>query len=485
MFSNVKDRDFFIGDPAGNGGVTGSGKILGHDHCWYQLKNSIQDAQWFRRIKALGYDHENFGEVIASRIAKLLMPEDPTNPGPRIPDVSLVANEPKKSVGVASLFITGDRVETLNDYIDPKTERPFRDPNAQKKRLIDIKLVAHNPEFPSYQRNLNAPKNAWLFKELAQAVAVSALLGDHDVNPGNMLVITEKNKSRIARIDFGHAFADQLRFPRFGGKRIHPNSILDFFNRRTLDGVPNAGESKLWRAYPALVPSQAMVEAMKGLTGKESKDKIRQGIQSAKEDFQALLRRPEKNKMGIMESLQYIAERISERKVLINHKKTAVDRIFQAMEDYVCNNVDQMIYAADIMQLQLDIDTVIRLQQKNPVILLTRDFEKLNERYKALQQDERGPFSWIKTSEKFAAFQGNLDEYIQFRREENKDEVLLDQSSELASGSEQGESLIFDSDDSSIENTIETTRHYRDIVESWRQSEEQNELNNSSKIIPE
>jgi hypothetical protein len=50
-------------------------------------------------------------------------------------------------------------------------------------------------------------------KDVCYEIALSAIVGDHDVNPANLVVVKSSSGAlRVARIDFGHAFNDLLRF---------------------------------------------------------------------------------------------------------------------------------------------------------------------------------------------------------------------------------------------------------------------------------
>lgn len=430
MPSYILHRYHFSKDKVVTDGVTGSGQVTGPGGATYQLKNPIEDAPWKRRIKAFNHDHENFEEEIAAIIAKTLMPEDLDNPGQRIPDVSLVVIPGKKAAGIASKYIDGDR-KTLNEYIDPNKKRPPKDPNEPNGRLVDIKLIA-GPSAVPYQQNLNTPENAWLRKELSRMIAISALVGDHDVNPGNILVITEDKKKRLARIDFGHAFADQMRFPHFGGQRIHPNNIMDFFNRTTLDDVSRHGESKLWRSYPALVPSQELVDAMNEVSSADAEEKIHAAILTSQANFYELLKIEGQDQAHIINSLKYIAEHVGQCKISSIPKATLLDRLFRTMEDYVCNNVQQMKYVAEIMQLQVDIDKYLNQIPGAPNQYM------LDYKYNLLKNSPYGPFSWVRTSDKMPVFQGDCFGYMKFRSAQIKSDAddLLNRQPKISSESE-------------------------------------------------
>lgn len=443
MPGHIMQREHFSVMSTHGGGVTGSGQVTGPEGATYQLKLPIQDAPLKRKIKAFRHDHENFQEEIAARIAKELMPEDPDNPGQRIPDVTLVEIPGKDSAGIVSKYIAGEK-ETLNHYVDPNNKRPPRDSKKPDGRLVDVKFI-DGPSPVPYQQNLNTPENGWLRKELARVVAVSALVGDHDVNPGNILVVTEDGKKRLARIDFGHAFADQVRFPRFGGERIHPNNIIDYLNRKTLDDVPKPGESKLWRSYPALMRSQELVDAMKEIASVGAEARIHAALLVSKASFAELLDTKGQDKTHILDSLKYIAEHVGQCKISSEPKETLLDRLFQTMENYICNNLGQMRYAAEIMQLQVDIDKYLNNVPGAP------NQHALHFKYNSLQNSQYGPFSWIRNADRIPVFKGDFSSYLRFRSEQIKSNA--DELMSWPSGSSSSEFALIDDPGATSENS--------------------------------
>ena len=63
--------EFDVSSAINAGGATGS-KQVKKDGVLHQLKSSIKDASFIRRLKAGSLDKENFGEVIAASVGRAL-----------------------------------------------------------------------------------------------------------------------------------------------------------------------------------------------------------------------------------------------------------------------------------------------------------------------------------------------------------------------------------------------------------------------------
>lgn len=380
------------------GGVTGSSRVkelTENNH--YQLKPSILDnSNPLRRIKARNTDRENFGEVIASFIGQSLLPAN------EVPIVSLVYDNEKLRLNVASKYLVGDKVRTLDDY-------------AQEHGAVLLKGTKHvtfvagattKPQEISFSNtNLNQLKPS-----LARALVLSAIVGDHDVNPGNMLVITQDNVDVVARIDFGHALNDLLNASTINGGRLIDanNPILDFFNRSkvaSLGGAP----SKLWRDYPGMVPSQELVDALKQMS-KDFESKAAQGVFNARQEFTQAIEELQKtddktSALHIQNSLAAIYQNISGKKLdsTLNPEQK-VDQVFSEIDTFVQRNGANLLQVANIMHVQLAIDHYLKTDEP-----LGPDFEKLIKENKFPTKE--GKIQWIKTAHD-SPFSGTVQEYL-------------------------------------------------------------------------
>ena len=96
------------------GGVTGSARVKHKvKNIFYQLKPSILSNTLMRRFKAGHVGRENFGEVIASKISRSIMSGIDRD---SVPEVSLVYNSNLKQVQIASKYLTGNKVRTLDSF---------------------------------------------------------------------------------------------------------------------------------------------------------------------------------------------------------------------------------------------------------------------------------------------------------------------------------------------------------------------------------
>lgn len=377
------------------GGKTGSARVTLDDE-YYQYKPPIDENNWIRKVKSNYLDSENFGELLASRIVKAF---DSAPPEERVPNLHFVINK-NNSVSILSKYLTGTSVNSLDQHLQPGLD-------LQGKH---IKLVSQSDLDKKGHVYINKDLN--LKKELARAIAYSAFVGDHDVNPGNMIVIkNEKGEIRVGRIDYGHAFNDLLRYPAFGGQKVHDNSIIDFFNRSTLDG-PNKPKTKLWRDYPGLTPSRELAEALKELSRQDnSEQKIVDAIDSVKQELSEIFKNKEINQSHIIQSFQRIAEQVSGKPIdskLDNNEK--MKQIFDQIQEYAVSNIKKMSYASDVMMLQVEIKEA--LEQKYDAKL-----SKLKEQYDALVANkEKGPFSWFKENATQPPFKGNFQEFVEHQK---------------------------------------------------------------------
>ena len=389
------------------GGKTGSKKITDKEEVNYQLKPSIlQNPKFLRRKKASDLDRENFGELLAAQIARRLSPT-PEN----VPSVYFVTDTNNPHLGIASEYLKGQSIETLDDYF-------LKD--GQKPQVHHVKLV-NSQNVNIDKGHFNIDSNPILKQGVADAIAISALVGDHDVNPGNMIVMTNNGQISLGRIDYGHAFKDLMRFPKFGGQPVHPNNILDFFNRETVDGM--SSKSKLWRDYPGLVPSTEMVEALQRLTTDVNKtDQIHSALDEVKKQVKKFLEDDTKDKEQIIKSFQTIAEHVSGTKCGFNTEENRIEWTFTQLENYANKNYQQMKYAAEVMDLQLKIQNAVKNPDTQP------NLDTLRAKYAQLvSETERGPFTWIKEKENSPAFKGDFDQFVEHRKNEEKLTALATQ----------------------------------------------------------
>lgn len=437
-------NEFETKNTVSTGGVTGSRRVKSStDASYYQLKPSILDnPSKIRRLKAKSTDRENFGEVIAASISRALAGEG------NIPEVSLVYDSKEKKVSVASKYLQGDLkgVRTLDEYAREIHQLP-----KDQKHVV---CVSGNDE-KTGELALDGKNMSGLKQSLANNIVLSALVGDHDVNPGNMMVVTQAGQSHIARIDFGHAFNDLLNAPQFLGGQLldKENPMLDFFNREKVAGLSN-NQSKLWRDYPGLVPSPEMVNALRNMS-KNMEVQIEKGINNAKKEFTDLIDTMNQNEdwagiRHVESSLQAISENASGKKMPITTQSTQdiVEDTFDVLHRFMLNNCGNAQRVANIMEYQLAIDDAL-IHGKN--IPPTPD--------KDLLPTKEGNIQWVKNASNTPVFHGSKEDYVAHR----KNELSKKNTSQL--GNEDIRSITTQKIESS-DNSRNTTNSFKDKLQS-------------------
>ncbi|RTK92256.1 MAG: hypothetical protein EKK61_05420 [Rickettsiales bacterium] len=420
--SYLNYNEFDIDSAVNAGGATGSKKVKKGEE-FYQLKSSIKDASFIRRLKAGSVDKENFGEVIAASVGRALTDSGKEGKVEVVPEVTLVLKEGEKQnkskVMIASKYLSG--VEgTIDDYAK-------KEGVSTAKRHVKVS-AALDEKNKKDTWNISGDENKQLRQDLANGIAVSALSGDHDVNPGNMLVIKDLAKpeqKRIARIDFGHAFNDLISYKSFGGRPYSKNKILDFTNRETVNKFPSGDKAKLWRDYDGIIPS---VEMVKAFTEMANSTKTQEGINNAKQQFLSVVKdlknsTPSQDKTleHIKKSLVAIHNNVADAK--INSKKVtieeAIEQTFKGIEGFYVKNQQQMKDVAKLMDMQIKIDQIINDKKDGKTV----DGNIIKEIKDIYQEIENNPdnlirkgagkgIDWVKNSQNKKAFKGNLDSFI-------------------------------------------------------------------------
>lgn len=430
--SYLNHSDFDINSAKNTGGLTGSKRVK-KDGINYQLKPSIKDNKWTRRFKAGFVDKENFGEVIAATVSRALTGSADIDKAEVVPEVSLVhkidQDVTKDRVMVASKYLANVEKGTIDEY----AKHPEGGNLKTEKRHVKVSGIAtkEKPIKDTWSIGGNGTENKQLRKDLAKAIAVSVLSGDHDVNPGNMMILKDGDgKKRIARIDFGHAFNDLISYNMFGGSKFSKNQILDFVNRETVNKFPAGDISKLWRDYSDIIPSAEMAEAFKEMA---NSSRMQEGVNAAKKQFQDLVndlnKDPEKNKETlehIKKSLIAISDNVTNKKI---NSKMSVDQVleqaFQNLSSFYQKGQEQMKDVAKLMDIQVKVDQMI--MDKKAGKSIDKDVIKdIKANYKELEQNKANfigkgagkGIDWVKNEKKNKAFKGNLAEFIKQRSNE-------------------------------------------------------------------
>lgn len=282
MKSSSKEDDYFldlssISDSENQNKGKSSSKTIKNGSDTYQLKGSAHDDKGFFRSTFWDKDNADImSEFISTRLAKSFMPnQKDENEIELIPEVKLGIQN--NQIRLASKYLNSGKGNVFGMTLDDLYHKKIlaKNPSKYHNKKDSIEKIKKEYGHPiiSTKSSENGIKtndgievellfdkkddNNMLIKQsitidkkqLCNALVTSAILGDHDVNPGNMYVIYDKNteESHIGRIDFGHAFNDLIR-NMSNKSHVKDGFVLDFINGKVNGGL-NEKESKFRRDY--------------------------------------------------------------------------------------------------------------------------------------------------------------------------------------------------------------------------------------------
>lgn len=426
-------KAFKVEDGIVVGGVNGSLRVTSAHETqpdgkpvYYQLKDSILSSkQLYRKAKNQWTDRENMGEFIAAAIARSVLGEN------HAPEVFLVYDEEHRRVLIASKYLEGEDVQTLDEYaLKYVPELDMHLHSAHKKHVT---LTRRKSDVSRGQVGLSETSDFRILSDsLALSIGISMMLADHDVNPSNMMVVKEtQHQVHIGRIDFGHAFNHLITAPKFfGGTRLYQNGLLDFLNRDLVSGIkPQAinqlGEpSKLWRDYPGIVPSHELSRALHSLSHTDNIILIKKGLDIAKLAYLELIQHmyaldDKEGVKHIITSLLVIQRTLDPslktRYTIASYKDADViiQGVFDTIKDFCFEQHRQLRFIAQLMSLQAQIDDMLLFESDS-----TFDPIKASAKFRARFNLPDEQIVWIKTSSNMPAFKGTVNEYIAHRKEQ-------------------------------------------------------------------
>ena len=274
-------------------------------------------------------------------------------------------------------------------------------------------------------------RNSILRTDLAKAIAFSSLVGDHDVNPSNMMVITHEGENRIARIDFGHAFNDLLMPTKFyakvnGGAKRYQNWIQDFLNRETIINLnPFRQITKLWESYNGVTPSVELYTAFNDIL--DNHGRLGLGIDNARKSFvhiidiihrQPLTKVSDKNKKiivtHILESLSRIGQNFIDKNYSIAMKSTSlrsttpgaiISSFFEDLQAAFQIRLEEVARVQMLLHVQILINNHIT---NNLELVIPPDVVRISRDLKT----KDGKIIWFKMRNNEPAFIGTPEEYF-------------------------------------------------------------------------
>jgi hypothetical protein len=415
------------------GGEKGSLRVKLADKLYAQQKTTPTSAPFYK-FKAKLQEHrgENSAVELWSEYISSIVSYDTTKDLKLNPKVKLAYKDQKAHL--YSIYLghqegyTGDaKVQTLDDWGKPKkgigndTSRHIHfsaDGSSKKPNALDI----------------SGEENELLRQDLCDHLAMAASMGDHDVNPGNMMVIKDANgNDRLGHIDPGHAYNNQINAAKIfrGGVFNKDNHILDFFNRPSL----TAQTPKLWRDYSGFCPSKELAKSLtkvSAIDGSEKYDTAKAGMLAYIESVPVGEQQKEKDEMR--KSLVALSNRPGmngdgmEKIEALDTFEEVMNKTFNNLKAFDIHRKKEMGAVGKLMDLQCDIEEFA----KNAPSKNTNEYKKykksevaqtLQKRFNEILDDKTNnpgivsgnKIQWIKTDAQSKPFKGNLNGFLEHR----------------------------------------------------------------------
>ncbi|HSW18499.1 MAG TPA: hypothetical protein VLJ86_14870 [Ramlibacter sp.] len=411
-------------------GHSGS-KVLtspGGDNYQLKLVGGISGKQFFKG------DTEVCAEVIASRLARAILAV--RNEGFLVPDVALIQDDKAATFGLTSKYLSNCK-GNLDEFFAKQVGRPLEDRKSGAPVRAASSAAGDKDDGERshvkvvFTRDGKVQlRNGGTIVELGEEAAMdlaahlldSAQLGDHDVNPGNFMVLMVEGKFRIARIDFGHAFNDLIHAVRgnssligAGGQQFG-NRMVDFFSRDGLMG----GQSKVWRDYDGLVPSETLVKALKARAARAEKvaQAVNTELDKVLREFKQMANawpRDDVRHNALRTSLAQLNEKIGGAEGDVSDTMTLIDRVGATIRTFV-NTATQEQALAAVCELQVKVDESVRAdidgRRRDSVGAYTAA-ETLAKQVPAAMQQK---FQWLKVVPDRPPHIGDIQSYATHRK---------------------------------------------------------------------
>ncbi len=390
------------------GGMTGS-RAVKVDGQTYQEKASLHGKLNTRSLKAGFSDRENLGEALAAPYVKAYLGEG------YAPDVETSYDPEHKKVEILSKYLEHASLTMDKFYTE------HINPSLGKKKHVQIVLTSEadeNPPAGEWQMHPDDP----LAKSLARTLAVAAIIGDADVNPGNRMVIDKPGEPlEIASIDFGHAFNDLIHAPAVVGGRIRTrmNPVFDFFNRTSVaDARPGGSISKFWRDYRGFLPSEllgnALIEVGENIQAQTA------GLEAAKQEFTELFELlnqhdDDESKAYVLKSFNQIHHAITgEFFPSDSTDKQKVVLLFETIERFIQKNVENAVQAGHMMRIQAELDAALN-KEVDDLEALTDNYRAQLKQHSLMDEYDVMQCPWFRRSLTEKPFKGSLENYIAYK----------------------------------------------------------------------
>jgi hypothetical protein len=437
-YTNLKE----VGN-SDTGGKTGSRAMLGSDGKKVQFKPSFtRKKAFFQKVIKGNNDSENLIEVFAANIRNAIVKQhNESVDAKRGSNANIIEEETKETrinkiqelLDIKIVKSRGAGLEIASKWVteDGATIESKFAPKADTSKTGRIKLIGDHIE-PTDGTNevqmktvFNTPQKKYDF---AFGLALALAIDDHDVNLGNFT----SEKDRIIKIDFGKAFGTLVRGPSIigGGIKNTQNTLLDSLNReKVASGKLGGSANKISRFYPGYMPNREFAKALADVSSATiaAKEEINAELKKVQDNLAEYNKtQHEADKTNLENSVKALARKVGCQIQPGDNINSMVEKLSEKLNQRTVDRAQEMKTVAKMMHLQVDIDELLKLNDKvNP-----EKIKEIQGKYNKLLADSidqtpgtgifhkqtRG-ITWVKNGN-HKAIEGGLQSYITQRAAE-------------------------------------------------------------------
>ncbi len=413
-----------------------SSETIKKDNITYQLKGSANDDKGFLRRQFWDTNNADLiSEFIGTTIARALMPKKEDG-AEIVPEVKLAIKDKKiklvskylncdknnfEGISVDDLYKKLPKIKSNNPTKTKKSNRPIvstqESPNNYNYIKTDKEIGGYffdqKSELKNEQQKITLNK-----KDICKALIVSALVGDHDVNPGNIYVVYNKDtkNSHVGRIDFGHAFNDLIRSIN-NNSHTKTGFMLDFINGK-VNGLSRYGikkESKFRRDHKGFALDEDFAKALREFSDDKHKESF---ISELNKSINALsIFADNNNGMSpkIKSSIQTIYKRLKSEDMPKNlDLKTSLGCLNGGIQNFIVNNMSEAVSIANLIDVQNLVKKYSEQKdgsEKENTIQIIKDLYNKDQKY-LLHKSIKDPISWVKNDDGNPSKPCSLVDYV-------------------------------------------------------------------------
>ncbi|MFI4984240.1 MAG: hypothetical protein ACHP6I_03490 [Rickettsiales bacterium] len=385
-------KELFKGPGVSTGGATNSKKFS------VKVGETTRDAQSKKSTfgdpkRAMTGVQTNYSDVVAEIIASCIAAKamNGRTDGVEVsPITAPVVYESRalnaSKIGMYSVYLNSDKdyiTRTYDQFFDDmggtyETKPRFILPDKEKKHVtVNFDSAADKTELLKkgelvagvdykYKKAATVKLDKY---EIAKSMKMSLCLMDHDVNPGNMMVMINpiSGQSIDGRIDYGNAFNNMIKPLAIRGYKKNGQGVLHALN---IDKINDrAGTPKFWRDYKNVCLDEKFIKAFRedniipsdvteGLNEarKQLKGIVNKGDNGMNTDLETALKEIIKN----IEGVEYKPQANTNGGTKENRLYHFIDHALGQIETKVLANIEEAKSVGNLLKIQSLVDQVLK-----------------------------------------------------------------------------------------------------------------------------